>query len=201
MRNFSRYQMRIARAIRAFTPRRFASAAATSTSILKEQAATLFSQGVTKFEQDDIQEAKELFEQALAADPGCENVNFNLGNCSYALKDPEGALEYWQRSAEQRPRADAHLNMANVYALVEKQLSKALPHYKKAVELEPNDGEIRFNYGVVLEAAARFPEAIEEYQSAKKLGINTDKNLRNVLAKYAGQQADAEPVDATKAKQ
>lgn len=52
------------------------------------------------------------------------------------------------------------------------------------MDIDPEDGETRYNYAVALESAMKLTEAIEQYREAKRLGITeVDGNLRNAMAK------------------
>ncbi len=138
---------------------------------------------------EQYQEARTLFQQSIAIEPSSDGY-YNLGNCHFILGDSTAALENWQLSLS-KPSSDAFVNIANVLAR-KGQLADALVNFQKAAELDPEDGQIHYNHGVVLESASKLEEAIESYQKARKLGVNrADVNLRNALAKLAGKQLDS----------
>ena len=95
------------------------------------------------------------------------------------------------KSLELEPkRADAHVNLANVYALTFQDYQKANNHYEKALELTPEDGQLHYNYAAVLDAQSNLERAIEHYQLARKYGIEiAEKNLRNAMARFVAQSA------------
>jgi Tfp pilus assembly protein PilF len=65
-------------------------------------------------------------------------------------------------------------------------------HYKIASELEPHDGEIQYNFGVILDSMGRLQEAEERYALAIKNGVQqAEKNLRNVRVRILGKAAGA----------
>ncbi|KAJ3098931.1 hypothetical protein HDU97_003568 [Phlyctochytrium planicorne] len=105
----------------------------------------------------------------------------------------DDALEAWQQSLEMDPnRADAHVNVANVYALMKKQPNEAVEHYRRATALNPTDGEVQFNYGCVLDSMGRLEDAIVQYEDAVKNGItNAEKNLRNAKARLLSKKLQA----------
>ncbi len=65
-----------------------------------------------------------------------------------------------------------------------KQPEKAVEYYKKAISLDKEDGEIRYNYAAVLDHLGKLEEAANEYEMAAQLGVaRAQENLRNVRAK------------------
>ena len=84
------------------------------------------------------------------------------------------------------------MNLANILALHLNKKEDSLSFYKSAIALSPSDGEIRFNYAVVLDTLNKLEEAVEEYKMASKLGVDRAKeNLRNALVRYHAQNKDA----------
>lgn len=87
-------------------------------------------------------------------------------------------------------RSDAHVNLANLYALLRKNYDKAAEYYEKAILITPDDGEIYYNFGLVLDAAQRYEQAISAFERAMELGIsNASGPLRNTKAKQAAEYA------------
>ncbi|KAJ1332333.1 hypothetical protein BSLG_008638 [Batrachochytrium salamandrivorans] len=156
---------------------------------LTTKAREWYNTGLTMWNNDDIPGAIDAFEKSLHTQPNSD-AYFNLGNCLYTQGKHESALTQWKLSLDLLPRTDAHVNIANVHAIIKKDLATAVPHYEAALKITPEDGEVHYNYGVVLDAASRLEEAIHHYQQARKLGVEVaDKNLRNALAKLIGQKA------------
>ena len=55
--------------------------------------------------------------------------------------------------------------------------------------MNTQDGEIRFNYAAVLEMEGRFEDAIAQYETAHKLGVERAlQNVRNVKAKIMSKE-------------
>lgn len=71
-----------------------------------------------------------------------------------------------------------------MFAIHLKNPQKAVEHYKKAIALDKEDGEIRYNYAAVLDHLGNLEEAANEYEMAAQLGVaRAQENLRNVKAK------------------
>ncbi|KAJ3255884.1 hypothetical protein HK103_005898 [Boothiomyces macroporosus] len=146
-------------------------------------AQIIFNQGIEKWNQDDMIGAKVAFEQSIKSHP-TSDAWFNLANVYQTIGNYEKALEYWKKSIELSPRPDAHVNIANVKAIFQKDPIGAIPHYESALKLTPTDGEIRYNYGVVLDSCGKLEEAVEQYELAVMNGIElAEKNLRNAKAR------------------
>lgn len=60
----------------------------------------------------------------------------------------------------------------------------AIDHLKSAAKISPQDAEVQFNLGAVLEACEQLEEALKAYERAQEGGIDRAKeNIRNVNAK------------------
>ncbi|KAJ3024388.1 UNVERIFIED_CONTAM: hypothetical protein HDU68_008224 [Siphonaria sp. JEL0065] len=135
-----------------------------------------------------IAKARELF------DEGTKRWNDNDidGHEQHMKSKSEEAIKAWQKCLEIEPsQIDAHVNLANVYAIFLKSPEKALGHYKIATEINPEDGEVQYNYGVVLDSMGKLEEAIVQYEKSVANGVDqANKNLRNARAKLAGKKAE-----------
>jgi tetratricopeptide (TPR) repeat protein len=169
--------------------RYFASLPNANESALASTAQVLYSQGVEKWTQDDLVGAQQAFEQSIEVLPSSD-AYFNLANVYHNMGNHVDAIKYWEKSLESSPRADAMLNIANVQALVLKDFESACRNYENAIKLSPEDGEINYNYGVVLDAYGKLEQAIEQYSIAVSWGIEVaEKNLRNARAKWVAKNA------------
>ncbi|KAJ3145876.1 hypothetical protein HDU86_000603 [Geranomyces michiganensis] len=160
-----------------------------------------FVKGTEKWNDDDIQGALECFEKSIWT-KATGDAYYNIANCQLQLGKYEAAAKSWSKSIELSPdRADAHVNLANVHALVLKDIDTALPLYAQALRLAPTDGDIHFNYAAVLDAKGELEKAIEHYRLAVQHGTAVaEKNLRNALARQLGKVLKEEEVDAFAAK-
>ena len=61
------------------------------------------------------------------------------------------------------------MNLGAHYALLED--ARGLEYLRSASRLAPQDGEIRFNLGIVLAAGGEFEEAVRELKVAGKQGV------------------------------
>lgn len=106
------------------------------------------------------------------------------------LDNLPGAIESWTQALRLAPDSpDAHTNLASAYIMSKPpQADKALEHLtyvvltdaSVAASQSPDDGEIHFNLGTVLEACTydlltageQLEPAIKAYRKAKECGID-----------------------------
>ena len=143
-------------------------------------------------------------------------IDFLSGLNSYFLKDPGGAVKKWFDLSQKTPTAEIYNNIG-VSLVAKNELEDAVWYLSKAVELDPENPDFRFNLaishfqkGVNEDAARHFREAIElrpaDYQAlywlAKTLerqGVPESKQLFVLFqervpgdqkGKFPGQSAD-----------
>ncbi|KAJ1559284.1 hypothetical protein HK405_011256 [Cladochytrium tenue] len=133
--------------------------------------------------------------QSAALTPSAD-AHYNLGNCYYLLERHADAVQAWRAAVAVDPQhADAHVNMANVLALFLGDRSGAIEHYRLAAELRPGDGEIKYNYAVVLDSLGELDSAVELYEAAVALGVEqAQKNLRNARVRLLARQTPSSDV-------
>jgi tetratricopeptide (TPR) repeat protein len=117
-------------------------------------------------------------------------ANFNLGVLHHRKGDVEKCLSHWERVASLRlPPSDAllepegvelaaaaNMNLGAHYALL-KQWEKGLGYLVNAAELDPEDGEVRFNIGATLAGMGKFEEAIAEFEIAEERGVESAREV------------------------
>ncbi|KAI8831754.1 TPR-like protein [Chytriomyces cf. hyalinus JEL632] len=153
---------------------------------------------LNKYQTQDFEGANAAFEKSVQLHPTSDGF-YNLANTLFSLGKSSDAIKAWTRCIDIEPdQIDAHVNLANVYALSLRDPVKAIEHYKIAASINPADGEVQYNYAVVLDSLGRLEEAIELYDSAAKNGIDeAEKHSRNAKARLLGkrlaQQNTAKP--------
>jgi serine/threonine protein kinase/Tfp pilus assembly protein PilF len=129
--------------------------------------------------EDGIKRGIEYFQQAIAADPayalayvGLADSHALLGN--WALVHPRDAYPKARAAAERAlgidPRlAEAHTSLALVYERYDHDFESAEREYRRAIELNPSYAYVHQRYAVLLAAAGRFDEALQETATAQRL--------------------------------
>ncbi len=174
------------------TPRwsRLASTASTDIkdSLQQEKAQDWFNRGVNDWNNGNYLDALDAYQKSIYAAP-TSAAYYNLANCQYSLGKFEAAIQSWEKSIElesNSPKPDALSNIANTLALHNKDFVRAIEYYRKAVDIDPKDGQIRFNLAVVLEFTGDLKSAKNEYEQAIALGIErAQQNLTNLIVKMS----------------
>lgn len=141
--------------------------------------------GTAALEAGNVKDAKLSYERAISIFE-TPSAHFNLGVCHYHEKDIDSAIQSWKSTLRLSPdSADAHTNLASAYVMsVPSRPDLAIEHLKQAAAITPEDAEVQFNLGAVLEACEQLDESIKAYERAHKGGIERAKeNIRNVNAK------------------
>lgn len=131
----------------------------------------LFGQGIrSKVEEGNVLYKQEKYEQALARyqdalldEPLNEAALFNRGNALYKLKKYDESIESYQKvvgSKDLLLSSKALYNIGNVY-FQQNKLQESIQSYKKALELNPNDYDIKYNLEL---ARAKLKELSEKKQ-------------------------------------
>ncbi|KAI8802736.1 hypothetical protein BJ742DRAFT_831883 [Cladochytrium replicatum] len=158
---------------------------------ITEKATEWFEDGVNKWNEGDIHAAVDSFQKSVLTKPTAD-AHFNLGLCWASLTKYGKAEKSWLSSLNLDPtRYDVHVNLANIYAHSPdlRNLDKSVSHFEAALRLAPEDGEIRFDFGVILDSMGKLEEAIEQYKLAQQYGVDrASVNLRNAQARLLGKK-------------
>lgn len=100
-------------------------------------ALNLIEEGQEAEKQGKLDEARKLYEQAVAQAPNLAKAHMNLGNAHLAARSIDDALASYQRAVEIDPNyAQAHYNLGNAHWHLARN-DLALQHYLKATDLDP----------------------------------------------------------------
>jgi TolB-like protein/Tfp pilus assembly protein PilF len=126
---------------------------------------------------DRLQQATDYFRQAIEKDPGYGRAWAALADCYalygfYGVGSPRDAGPRGKEAALSALRIDdtlseAHTTLAWIKATYEWDFAGAEQAYKRAIELNPNNGLARSRYGVYFEAQGRMSEALEQGKQAQ----------------------------------
>ena len=102
-----------------------------------------------------------LADRVLERDPNHWAARLVRGRALLAKGDPEGALLELQRARPTEPNAELELWTGRALEANERA-DEAFAHYRRAVELDPNDGQARVAYGAALAARGAAKEALAQ---------------------------------------
>jgi TolB-like protein len=148
---------------------------------LQPEAHDAYLQGrywLNKYTQEGFGRARELFEKALAIDPGYAPAYSGIADSYY------GASSIWSKPAEVMPRsraaamkaieldetlAEAHVSLGVAKTVYDWDWPGAERELKRAIELNPGCAAAHQQYGYYLMAVGRSDEAIASYRRALDL--------------------------------
>ncbi|HYY93927.1 MAG TPA: tetratricopeptide repeat protein, partial [Pyrinomonadaceae bacterium] len=128
---------------------------------------------------EGLRQAIRSFEQSLAADPACAFAQSGLAD-SYALLNwyveppPADAFERAKEAALKSVAlddtlAEAHVSLAFVSFYFDRDLATAEREFRRALQLNPTYATAHHRFALVLSAAGRHDEALEEVRRAEQL--------------------------------
>ena len=120
--------------------------------------------GMALHEEQRIEEAKQAYERALAAEPGEYRALNGLGIIHLRRGDFAKARELLEKAVALKPSSgEARMNLAQ--ALIEfDEHDAALKHAEKALKLSPKNLNAQYTYGVVLAQLGRVEEAVRHFE-------------------------------------
>ncbi|MEW6746563.1 MAG: tetratricopeptide repeat protein [Planctomycetota bacterium] len=118
----------------------------------------------------------------------------NLGLIEKERGNTDQASELFERALRIRETAEAHVGLANTW-VARGRSNDALPHFRRALELAPDDAANRHSYAVALANAGLFADASAQYSHilesnpADPLALRNREALSQVCATMAEELA------------
>lgn len=130
--------------------------------------------GWTYNELAQYQAAVEILQQGISAHPAAPLLYNELGFAFYKLnKSQEAITNFLQATALKPDYEQAHHSLGDAYFYLAKDYKQALEPYKKALELKPEQPNVNYNVGWILNDLERYEEAIPFLQKAIEQKVNT----------------------------
>jgi tetratricopeptide (TPR) repeat protein len=122
--------------------------------------------GLTLVNENRLPEAVELFEKAVAINPGFESAQNNLGVALTQLGRAAEAVEHFQHVLKTDPaNPEAHNNLGRAYEQLGKS-QEAIREYLLAVDSSPQFALAQYNLGSSLARLGRVQEGVEHLIAA-----------------------------------
>lgn len=132
----------------------------------------------------DLDEARNVFEQALRVDRG-DQAKGQLGRCYLLSGKPERAMPIFQEILKANPENVLAMNCLGVAHDMSKNHKAARDFYTKALALEPDNEEIKGNLGLSFAMSGNYKEALQTLVPiGERLGAQV-KQRHNLAAVYA----------------
>ncbi|MBN3037892.1 MAG: tetratricopeptide repeat protein [Candidatus Omnitrophica bacterium] len=139
------------------------------------------------YDQGQFEEALKSYEEALSDLPNSEIVNFNLGDALYKTKDYKAAIGQFEKTLVAEDEAieqKASYNIGNAkykYGIgfedsdLEQAidlLEQSLRHYERAMELDAEDEDAKFNYEFVKKELERLKQKQQQQQQQQQQKVD-----------------------------
>eukprot|EP00744_Colponema_vietnamica_P015658 GILI01021955.1.p2 GENE.GILI01021955.1~~GILI01021955.1.p2 ORF type:complete len:352 (+),score=101.23 GILI01021955.1:65-1057(+) len=145
--------------------------------------ASLNKLGRLYLEEGDSQTAVTYLHQAFRLNPSCVEYLQDLGDSMYTSGRQDEAFDIYQDVIRIRPNPDTYNNLAMLYQ-DKGDTDKAIEHFKKSLELAPNDTSAHLNLSGVYLDLHRVDEAVELLKACIERNPNYFKAYVNLGSVY-----------------
>jgi Ca-activated chloride channel family protein len=156
------------------------------------------SSGNEAYEKSKYPDAETEYKKALQKDPTSREAQFNLGNAYYKQQRSDEAQRIYSNHVAASKTPDdqemAYYNLGNAFFKSSK-LEESLEAYKRALRLNPNDEDARYNYLLAKDRLKQQQDQKKENQQNKQDQNQQDKKDQQ---KQDQQQKDQQQQDQQK---
>jgi len=140
----------------------------------------LFKKGVNLMADEKLEEAIEVFEQALRIDPDNVETLMKLGYARFHLDEYPEALKVYDKILEIDVTNPEAWNLKGLVHYEQKNYAKALDAAQKAIETDPTYGMAWYNQACFLSLLNQVPEALEALKRSIEIDVkNARKSIRD----------------------
>ncbi|MGY5139919.1 MAG: tetratricopeptide repeat protein [Candidatus Nitrosopumilus sp. Bin_571-38] len=146
----------------------------------------LFKKGVNLMADEKLEEAIEMFEQALRIDPDNVETLMKIGYAKFHLDEHSDALKVYDKVLEIDVTNPEAWNLKGLVHYEQKNYSKALDAVQKSIESDPTYGMAKYNQACFLSLLNQVPEALEALKQSIEIDVKNarrsirDKDFMNV---------------------
>lgn len=140
----------------------------------------LFKKGVNLMADEKLEEAVEVFEQALRIDPENIETMMKLGYARFHLDDHAESLRVYDRILDIDVTNPEAWNLKGLVHYEQKKYAKALDSVEKAVESDPTYGMAWYNKACYQSLLNQVPESLESLKRSIEIDVkNARKSIRD----------------------
>ncbi len=133
--------------------------------------------------QGNVEDAREIYQQALSIKSDAPDVHYGLATVCFLLNDLESAAYHFKEVTRLDPlRPGAHINLGAVYNRLE-QYDEAIKALRRGIQIDPQRAEGYYNLGLVYRNRGEPSLAIQAYLEATRLNprmVDAHYNLANL---------------------
>ena len=140
----------------------------------------LFKKGINLMADEKLEEAIDVFEQALRIEPDNVETLMKLGYARFHLEDYSESLKVYDKILEIDVTNPEAWNLKGLVHYEQKNYSKALDAVTKAIESDPTYGMALYNQACFLSLLNQVPEALEALKRSIEVDVkNARKSIRD----------------------
>ena len=140
----------------------------------------LFKKGVNLMADEKLEEAIEIFEQALRIDPDNVETLMKMGYARFHLEEYADALKVYDRILDIDVTNPEAWNLKGLVHYEQKNYAKALDAAQKAIESDSTYGMAWYNQACFLSLLNQVPEALEALKHSIEIDVkNARKSIRD----------------------
>jgi len=140
----------------------------------------LFKKGVNLMADEKLEDAVEVFEQALKIDPGNIETLMKLGYARFHLDDHSESLRVYDKILDIDVTNPEAWNLKGLVHYEQKKYAKALDSVEKAVESDPTYGMAWYNKACFQSLLNQVPESLDSLKRSVEIDVkNARKSMRD----------------------
>jgi len=140
----------------------------------------LFKKGINLMADEKLEEAIEIFEQALRIDPNNVETLMKLGYARFHIDHHDEALKTYDKILDIDVTNPEAWNLKGLVHYEQKNYSKALDAVEKAIESDPTYGMAWYNQACFLSLLNQVPESLESLKRSIEIDVkNARKSIRD----------------------
>jgi len=140
----------------------------------------LFKKGINRMADEKLEEAVELFQQALRIDPDNVETLIKLGYARFHLDDHNEALTIYDKVLDIDVTNPESWNLKGLVYYEQKKYAKALDAVEKAIESDPTYGMAWYNKACFLSLLNQVPESLESLKRSIEIDVkNARRSIRD----------------------
>jgi tetratricopeptide (TPR) repeat protein len=140
----------------------------------------LFKKGINMMANEKLEDAIELFQQALRIEPDNIDTLMKLGYAKFHLEDYHGALKAYDKIFDIDITNPEAWNLKGLVHYEQKKYAQALDAVEKAIESDPTYGMAWYNKACFLSLLNQVPESLEALKRSIEIDVkNARRSIRD----------------------
>jgi len=140
----------------------------------------LFKKGINRMADEKLEDAVELFEQALRIDPNSVETLLKLGYARFHLDEHNEALRVYDKILDIDVTNPEVWNLKALVHYEQKKYAKALDEVEKAIESDPTYGMAWYNKACFLSLLNQVPDSLDALKRSIEIDVkNARRSIRD----------------------